>query len=89
MDSEVVYAWSYLAQFASNPKLEILKRIERLFRHFKWAFGNNVEALLYHPLKNLSVPFIRLVKPNQIYGFVDSTHISEERSISRFVLFIL
>ena len=85
---EVVYAWSYLAQFASNPNLAVLKSIKRLFRYFKWTVENNVEALLYHPLKDLSVPFIGLVKPNQIYGYVDSTHISEERSISRFGLCI-
>jgi len=83
---EALYAWSYLAQFASNPNAAVLKDVKRLFRYFKWTLEKNVEGLTFTPLQDLNVPHIGTVANNQIYGFVDSTHISEERSISRYGL---
>jgi hypothetical protein len=83
---EALYAWSYLAQHAANPNKAVLKDIKRLFRYFKWTLENNVEGLNFTPLSSLHVPHIGTVTRNQIYGFVDSTHISEERSVSRYGL---
>ena len=45
-----------------------------------------MEGLSFTPLQDLHVPHIGTVQQNQIYGFVDSTHISEERSTSRYGL---
>jgi hypothetical protein len=85
---EALYAWSYLAQYASNPNAAVLKDVKRLFRYMKWTLENDVEGLVFTPLKNTHVPHIGTVLNNQLYGFVDSTHISEERSVSRYGLCI-
>ena len=78
---EALYAWAYLAQFASNPNAAVLKDIKRLFRYFKWTIENNCDELTFSPLTTLDVPYLGRVEENQLYGFVDSTHISEERSV--------
>ena len=45
---------------------------------------NNVEGLFFKPLPDRKIPFIGKLNVNQLHGYVDSTHISEDRSISRY-----
>jgi hypothetical protein len=75
-----LYAWAYLAQYASNSSAAVLKDVKRLFRYFKWTLENNAESLTFTPLEKFEVPYIVFVESNQLYGFVDSTHTSEDRS---------
>jgi hypothetical protein len=80
---EALFAWSYLAQYSSNPNNAVIKDIKRLFRYFKWLLEENLEGLIFR-LHSLNVPHIGTVGASQLYGYVDSTHISEERSVSRY-----
>ena len=85
---EATFAVSYLACFLENPSANMLKAAVQMFRYFKWTIENGVEGRCFRaPGPDGVSPqgFGRLrVARNQVYGYIDATFLSEERSLCRY-----
>ena len=91
---EATFAVSYLACYLENPSIAMLKAAVQIFRYFKWTLENDVQGRCFRAPSSddVSPPgFGNLkVKKNQVYGYIDATYLSEEKSLCRYgvVLFV-
>ena len=63
----------------------MLKAAVQIFRSFKWTIDNEVEGRFYTAKHNHTPPgFNCRVEKNQVYGYIDSSYMSEEQTLCRF-----
>ena len=63
----------------------MLKAAVQVFRYFKWTIQNAVEGRCYEMKENHVPPgFNCRVSKNQVYGYIDSSYMSEEQTLCRF-----
>ena len=90
---EANFAVSYLSCFLVNPSAAMLKAVVQVFRYFKWTVENDVEGRCFRaPPAGGVIPlgFKLKVGKNQAYAYIDSTYLSEEKSLCRYgvVIFV-
>ena len=82
---EATFVVSYLACFLQSPSAKMLKAAVQVFRYFKWTIDNDVEGRRYEARPDHTPPgFNCRVGKNQVYGYVDSSYMSEEQTLCRF-----
>ena len=85
---EATFAVSYLACFLENPSAAMVIAATQIFRYFKWTIENDVEGRCFRASSDGGgvVPpgFKHKVKRNNVYGYIDATYLSEERSLCRY-----
>ena len=82
---EATFAVSYLACFLQSPSTKMLKAAVQISRYFKWTIDNEVEGRFYTAKHNHTPPgFNCRVEKNQVYGYIDSSYMSEEQTLCRF-----
>jgi hypothetical protein len=82
---EATFAVSYLACFLQSPSTKMLKSAVQIFRYFKWTLENEIEGRFYEAKQNHTPPgFNCRVGKNQVYGYIDSSYMSEEQTLCRF-----
>ena len=63
----------------------MLKAAVQIFRYFIWTIDNEVEGRYYTSMQDHTPPgFNCQVKKNQVYGYIDSSYMSEEKTLCRF-----
>ena len=82
---EATFAVSYLACFLQSPSTKMLKAAVQIFRYFIWTIDNEVEGRFYEMKQDHTPPgFNCRVGKNQVYGYIDSSYMSEEQTLCRF-----
>ena len=85
---EATFAVAYLSCFMASPSKGMMTALVRVFRYFKWAVLNDVDQVCFdsNTVKRGHVPpgFNCRVGKNQVYGYVDATFLSEERTECRY-----
>ena len=84
---EATFAVSYLACFLENPSAAMVSATTQIFRYFKWTIENDVEGRCFRAPSDGDVyppGFKHKVKKNNVYGYIDATYLSEERSLCRY-----
>ena len=82
---EATFAVSYLACFLQSPSQKMLKAAIQIFRYFKWTIEMKIEGRHFTMQHNQKPPgFNCQVGKNQVYGYIDSSWLSEETTLCRF-----
>ena len=80
---ELTFGVSYFSQWMQNPSEGMMKGVVRMFRYLKFIVLNNCEGI-YAYRGRIPFPGPIKVAKNQLYGFIDATYLSEEKSRSRY-----
>ena len=63
----------------------MLKAAVQISRYFKWPIDNEAEGRFYEAKQNHTPPGLNCrVEKNQVYGYIDSSYMSEEQPLCRF-----
>ena len=83
---EATFAVAYLSCFMASPSKGMMTALVRVFRYFKWALEQDVDAVRFDVRSNNATPpgFNVKIGRNQVYGYVDATFLSEERAECRY-----